>query len=372
MNLTRIGAIMERELRKAARTPGVFLFTMMMPLLQLAVLGHALGGRLTHLKLGVVDADGGPAARRVEAALQSLLANGEVVEPVRYATESEARDAVRAGDVKGAIVLPADFSRHVYAGTTPRAALLLDNTDQTSAGALRAAVTGALQRAQREVATPRFTKAVTLDAVELFPFVPYIQFMLPGVLALGIFMSSMMGGTILYLDDKMRGVHEGYLATPITGAELVLAQVLAGTVKATAAGMLLATIGALTAGVVSVFEPPRFLALTALVALTSLAFMTMTSCITVRMNNPVAPRAIFGALNTLLYFPSGALYPTEAMPGWLRGLAHIDPFYYAVHALRVLLLKGAMITSMLTDLLVLGVFSLVMYGIAVRLFKRSL
>ena len=61
-----------------------------------------------------------------------------------------------------------------------------------------------------------------------------MRYMLPGVISLGLFMSAMIGGAILYLDDKQRGVHEGYLVTPITKAELVIAQMLSGTIKASA------------------------------------------------------------------------------------------------------------------------------------------
>ena len=39
----------------------------------------------------------------------------------------------------------------------------------------------------------------------------------------------------------------------------------------------------------------------------------------VRVNDPLVPRAIFGVLNTLLFFPSGAIYPTAGFPVWLRG-----------------------------------------------------
>ena len=55
--------------------------------------------------------------------------------------------------------------------------------------------------------------------------------------------------------------------------------------------------------------------------------------------DPLVPRAIFGVLNTLLFFPSGAVYPVEAFPRWLRWISVIDPFTYTVHALRNLTLK---------------------------------
>ena len=49
---------------------------------------------------------------------------------------------------------------------------------------------------------------------------------------------------------------------------------------------------------------------------------------------------MIGVLNTLLYFPSGAVYPTNAFPGWMKVISAVDPFTYAVHGFKELLLKN--------------------------------
>ena len=60
-----------------------------------------------------------------------------------------------------------------------------------------------------------------MQIVELYPYIEYMKYLLPGSIALAMFVSVMIGGGMLYIDDKARGVHEGYLVTPITKAELV-------------------------------------------------------------------------------------------------------------------------------------------------------
>ena len=50
---------------------------------------------------------------------------------------------------------------------------------------------------------------------------PYIQYLLPGSIVMSIFMMVMIGGGIIFIDDKARGLHEGYLVTPITKLELI-------------------------------------------------------------------------------------------------------------------------------------------------------
>ena len=93
------------------------------------------------------------------------------------------------------------------------------------------------------------------------------------------------------------------------------------------------------AGVGTLFNPATALGLVVMIVLTSMAFNTMMFLLMVRVEDPLVPRAIFGILNTLLFFPSGAIYPIQAFPWWLRGIAKVDPFTFAVHGFKSLLLK---------------------------------
>jgi len=61
----RAWAIIERELRRFRRSPMLIVMSMIMPLVQLLVLGYAFGGNVKHLKVGVVDQDGGVPAVKV-------------------------------------------------------------------------------------------------------------------------------------------------------------------------------------------------------------------------------------------------------------------------------------------------------------------
>jgi ABC-2 type transport system permease protein len=92
----------------------------------------------------------------------------------------------------------------------------------------------------------------------------------------------------------------------------------------------------------------------------------------VRITDPLLPRAIFGVLNTVLYFPSGAVYPQQGFPGWMQVIAKIDPFTYSVHAFKSLLLKNTGFEAITGDLLYLLAFSAVTMTAATMLFKRTL
>ena len=167
-------------------------------------------------------------------------------------------------------------------------------------------------------------------------------------------------------------MHEGYLVTPITKFELVAGLNVAGAIKAILAGVVITVLGSLLSGLGSVFAPQNMLYILLLVVATSVAFNTMMFLMMVRVEDPLVPRATFGILNTLLFFPSGAIYPIKAFPAWLRGIAYIDPFTYAVHGFKAVLLKEAGFAAIRGDLLYLFVSAAVMITIATALFKRTL
>src|SRR5205823_1599493 len=187
----------------------------------------------------------------------------------------------------------------------------------------------------------------------------YIQYLLPGSIVMSIFMMVMIGGGIIFIDDKARGLHEGYLVTPISKFELIAGFNLSGTIKAVMAGAVLMTIGSVIAGVPNAFDVFRLARLLVVIVITALALISMMFLIMVRVTDPLLPRAIFGVLNTLLYFPSGAVYPQQGFPAWMQVIAVIDPFTYAVHAFKNLLLKNTGLVAIAGDLAYLALFSVV-------------
>ena len=381
-------AIVERELRKFFRSPWLMMAAMVLPLIQLIVLGNAFGGKIRDARLGVVDYDHGTESVKIQEAFKSVQANVKTFEPVSYPDERSAMEDVRNGKIDGAIVIPAQFSRRVYAQEQPQIALVVDNTDNFMSSSLEDKLgemvdalnqPGALDPGKQEpgfagppIPQPRILQQIALEIVELYPYVEYMKYLLPGSISLAMFVSVMIGGGIIYIDDKARGVHEGYLVTPITKGELVMGLNLAGALKAMMAGVVITVIGGLLSGVSSIFNPRVLLELLILIAFTSVAFIAMMSLLMVRVEDPLVPRATFGILNTLLFFPSGAIYPVKAFPTWLKWIAWIDPFHYAVHGFKALMLKDAGLIAIWPDLLFLGVFGALMLAGATKLFKRTL
>ncbi|HEV2492624.1 MAG TPA: ABC transporter permease [Terriglobia bacterium] len=374
--MNRIWALIERDLRRFRRSPTLIVVSMVFPLVQLVVLGYAFGGKIKHLRVGVVDQDHGVPALKLREMLGAVTANAATFEAVNYTDPRQAMVDLRNGRLNGVLNIPPLFSRNTLAETAPDVALIEDNTDQfvsaTLEGTLGSMVSAYNTNQTTGGVTPRVPPRATLDVVEVYPYVPYIQYLLPGSITLSIFVMVMIGGGIIYIDDKARGLHEGYLVTPISKFELIVGFNLAGTIKAILSGTVLMTIGSVIAGIPQPFAPVRMLHLFILTVATALALVSMMFLLMVRVSDPLVPRATFGVLNTLLFFPSGAVYPQQAFPGWMRAIAVVDPFTYAVHAFKSVLLKNTGMEAVIWDLVYLVAFSVVSMAAATVLFKRTL
>src|SRR6266516_700562 len=333
----RTWAIIERELRRFRRSPVLIAMSMTMPIVQLVVLGYAFGGNVKHLKVAIVDQDHGVPAVKVRELASAVSSGARTIDTIDYADQGQALIDLRNGRVNGVLTIPPEFSRRVL-----------------------------------ERNGPRVRGQATLDVVEVYPYVPYVQYLLPGSVVMSIFMMVMIGGGIIFIDDKARGLHEGYLVTPISKFELIAGFNISGTIKAVIAGMFLLIIGSIIAGIPNPFDPLRLVRLFVVVVVTAFALIGLMFLLMVRVTDPLLPRAVFGILNTVLYFPSGAVYPQQGFPGWMQVIAVMDLFNYAVHAFKSLLLKNTGFVAITSALTFLLIFSAVAMTAATSLFKRTL
>jgi ABC-2 type transport system permease protein len=365
-------AIVEREMRKFFRSPALMMVSMTLPLVQLLILGNAFGGKIRNARMGVVDYDHGSQSLKIHEAFNAIRVNIGTFTTVPYDDEVKAREDVRTGKIDGAVIIPKQYSRRALAGDSPSIGLVVDNTDQTMSASLEAEMQSLVDALNGPSIQQLVVQQVALKIVELYPYVEYMKYLLAGSISLAMYVAVMIGGGMLYIDDKARGVHEGYLVTPITRLELVMGLNLAGAIKATLSGISLTVIGSLLAGLGVIFSPVTLVQLALLIVATSVAFNGMMFLMMVRVEDPLVPRAMFGVLNTLLFFPSGAISPVSGLPRWLRVIAAVDPFTYAVHGFKSILLKDGGLISIGPDILFLFAFGIGALLVATPLFKRTL
>ena len=390
MKLYRVQAIIERDMRKFFRSPALMMTSMVFPLMQLIVLGYAFGGKIKNAHLALVDEDRGAQSRLVRARLNAIADGPQTFRVSEYRNLPDAMTDLRSGFVRAVLDIPPDFSERVLRGNKPRLAFIEDNTDSFTASGILERIQQiqvnlngpelpplqpgeSLAASMNGIMSPeRLPGRIDIQTVEVYPYIEYIKYLLAGSISISIFVVAMIGGGIVFIDDKARGLHEGYLATPLSKGDLVLGLVSSGAIKGLMAGFTITVIGGLIAGIERLWDPVRLVYLVIVLGVTALAMISFMFLLMVRVSDPLVPRAIFGVLNTLLYFPSGAIYPTEGFPVWLRWISVIDPFTYAVHALKNLLLKNTGFEGIYRDVGILSAFAVILVSGCIALFKRQI
>ena len=355
------------------RNPLVLFSSIALPIVYLLVLGNSFQGTLKDLPLGLVDQDHGPYAIRLIERIRSLEAGPDTVETRILRDSAGAEAEVRRGKLKGALIIPPDFSKSVFRGDSPQVGLIVDNTDSVSAAAMRQALNEAFSALKVDALPVRTDRAVPhLRTVELYRKVDYDASIVPGAVIMAIFMGTMTTGAFNLVMDRFLGVHESYLSTPLTKGELVLGIIISGVFVTTLIALVVLGAGIWLTDLKVATGLSAYLAVVMVIALSSMGLLSMMCVFLARVDHPRIVGLFGGFLNIIFFFPSGAVYPVESFPGWLRAFSKVNPESYAVHALRSILFKGMDWQAVQGDLLFLFGFMSLMLLLSTLAFKRTL
>ena len=357
-----IAAICQRAYVTLWRQPVLIISTMLFPIVYLLILGNALNRQLRAIPLAVVDESGNALAAECVRGAMALESGRDLLRITPVADRDEALRGRRRGRFRAVWVLPFGLSRQ---GPTP--SFIGDNTDRFSFDTVEAALRDVWDAASAGTGSGRVAPAVRLEA---YPYLDYLTYLAPAVVCLAIFMGSMVSGGLQVIEDRMYGYHEGYLVTPISTGTLVAGHIIAGALVAMLAGDVV-LVAVLVVTPVPVAGAAAVGACLVTVFLTSLAIAAVWFLLFARARRASVLRGMFGIINALLFFPSGALYPVESYPKWLRAISDVDPLTYGLRALRDVLLRGANPSADYAPWVFLLTFALVC-GILTRvLFKRE-
>ena len=172
--------------------------------------------------------------------------------------------------------------------------------------------------------------------------------------------------------DSFLGVTEGYLVTPLARWEIAGGMLASGVAVTTTAGVIVLLLGLLLTATPLTGGIWAFVTVVQIMLLAAMGLFAMNFLILGRAAHPRLVGVFAGFLNVILFFPSGAIYPVESFPTWLRAFSAYNPETHAVYALKQILFKGAHYAAVADDVAFLAVFTGVMLVLASVTFKRTL
>ena len=378
-------AVCLRDVQKFLGQPVLMISTFVGPFLTLILLGSAFGGAITHAPIAVVqDSNGAYSSNFVE-----ILRNEQTCQfggthcqnsfqLISVAELGPALQMLHEGLVKAVVLIPSGFDNAIAANSRITVTVTLDNTDPLSAAAIGPEIAQAGQELSPLIQTSPIGNAnMIFDLEDAYRNVLYIEFMAPGTFVQAIMFVSIIAGGVQLVVDKERGIIEGYLVTPLKKYEIVIGVLLSGVFKALFSSFTLFILAIVLAGIrpMNVFPNPNpaGIVLTMVTLfLTSLGLIAMMTAYAVRSTSADLYRVTCFPINLTLYYTSGAIYPLNGMPKWMQEISVINPETYAVHALRLLMYKGAGIQAVAGDFAFLAIFTGLMLVLAIAAFRRAL
>ena len=371
--MNKIWAVMLRDLLRMMRNPVTLLSAVLLPLVYLLILGNSLQGPLKGLPLGVVVMDRGPETQRLLGALQAVEHGPGTVRLVHLDNVEVGMRELEDGTISGLVVVPPRFSADLEHGISAPVGLFVDNVDGIAAGAIEGTLQGTLPALKQPLVRYELhIGSAQIRSQEIYPRVDYDASLVPGVIVLSIFMCSMIAGAFNLVMDRFLGVHEAYLSTPLRRVHINLGMLLSGTTVTFLSSSLVLAIGMLATGARIHGGAFAYLLIAAVIVITGLGLLAMTMALLGRVSHPRFVGFLNGFLNIIFFFPSGALYPIQSFPRWLRAFAHVNPEMHAVAALKAVLFRGGDLAAATAHVAFLVGFTAVMLLVSTVALKRTL
>lgn len=376
MNLTRLSALMRKEMLQIVRDPRTLALVFIMPILQLVLLGYAATSDVRNIPLVVLDQDKSPASRTL---LESFRAADYFRQAFDVNSESELRNLIDAGSARAGIIIPPDYSSRLAAGRPAQVAFIIDGSDPAIAGTTLAAATLIGQARATALSVERLAArglaVAAAPAIEVRTRVWYnpdliaAYYMIPAVVGLILqFLTVILTATAI-VRERERGTIEQLIVTPLRASELIVGKLAPYVLIAFIDTIEILAGGVLLFGVPINGSLPLLLVLSGLFLISNLGVGLLISTITSTQQEAIIV-AIFYNLPSI--FLSGFIYPVAAMPRVLQFVSLAIPLRYYLIVVRGIVLKGVGLPALWPEVIALSIFAVVVITSAATRFKKRL
>ena len=375
MTNTRLAALIRKEFIQILRDPRTLALTLIVPIMQLFLLGYAATNDVRNVRMAVFDQDRGAAAHE----LLSAFRTAEYFR-IEYdaGSEAELRTLIDEGKVRVGLIIPPDYSDKVQGGGSAKVAFVLDGSDPTVAGTALSAAQLIGQAHATQITAERLnrqgrsmalqTPVQVLTQIWYNPDMISSYYMIPGVIAMILFaLTSILTATAV-VREREHGTIEQLIVTPIRPWELVVGKILPYVILAFVNMVEVLAIGHWWFGVPVRGSLLLIVALSGLFLLSSLGIGLLAS--TFANTQQEAMLVVWMTLLPALFL-SGFFFPLEAMPKVLQWISFLLPLRYYLVIIRSLMLKDIGLAALQNEVIALAIFGLaLMIAASLRVRKR--
>jgi ABC-2 type transport system permease protein len=348
------------------RNKNIVIWSLVVPILMMVVLGTLIkGGNTFRLDTVVVDQDHSSASREFVRALQSVPGVSVAMEK----DLSQGISQIKQGDRQLGILIRKGFGSHLTQrpGQSPSDAIVLylDKSNLTTAQLGSTVVNQIVDQLNKRVTGFRpviIAKSVNVQSRTL----GYIDFLVPGLLALMIMNNNMNGVAGTIASWRERGILRRMQATPLSSATFIAGQITARILLNGLQALIVLLVAYLVFGV-HVYG--SWWLLLVLILLGTLTFMSIGFIIASLAKTPETAGPMAGLLSFPMIFVGGVFFPVRNLPNWLSPVVDAIPIGHLTHALRAVMNQGATLSSLWTPVAVLAAWMVGAFAVAAWTFR---
>jgi len=361
-------ALIRKEFIQLWRDPAMLRITLIMPILQLLLLGYAVNTDVKRIATDIYDFDRSQHSRELVRSFNA----GEYFVPIEKLPGAQNKPLweldtrFKEGEAELAVIIPEDFSEKVSAGDNVTIGLVADGTD---ANAARSGLgyAGQIVRQFSEQATGRRLPVEIRYKFHYNPELESVYYMVPGIVATLLTMITVMLTSMGIVREKEAGTLEQLAVTPIRGRVLLLGKIVAfGILGMVEMGVGL-NFGVLWFGVPFVGSALLLFELSALFLLTTLGMGTFFATVTSTQQQAMFLSWFFSVFAILT---SGFFTPISNMPDWMQTLTLLNPMRYFMEIVRGIMMKGAGFTDLLPQIGAIALYGVLIFSIAALRFQK--
>src|SRR5437016_2613801 len=362
------GAVFYKEVLHVRRDPATLFFSLVIPLLQMVVLGFGIDTNIRQINTIVLNADG----RRESRELIDRLRNSDTFHIIRYVeNDKDLNDAIISGRARVGVKIPVDYSDRLLHQMSAQVLVLIDGSDSSVAGqAINVTTAIGLDESLRRVLQDR-SAAFPVDMRPKILFNPDSRspnFFLPGLTAVLLLNVTTFLTAFSIVREKERGTLEQLFVTPVRPMGLLF-------------GKLLPYLGIGFFELCMILAFMRFVFLVPihgsvfLLAFLSLPYIFVSLSLGILISSKANTQSEAMQLSFLTFLPSiffsGYIFPRETMPWIFYALSNFIPATYFINITRGIILRGAGLSHLWLDGLALFAMGAVLIIIAARRFHNK-
>lgn len=362
--------VLRKEAIHIRRDPMALFFTVLIPMIQLLMIGFAINTNVRDIPTVVYDGAQTQESRR----LLDRFVNSDDFKIVKYVmSDDELNREIISGRARAGVKIPPDYSRRLLTGQTASVLVLVDGSESSVAGeALNVANAIALRESLERslsVTTARQTLPVEARPKVLFnPDSRSANFLIPGMIAVLMQMMTVLLTAIAIVRERERGTLEQLYMTPIKPLGLMIGKIVPYAVVAYAELILLLVFMRWAFGVPVRGNILLLILLVTPFILTMLGFGLLIS--TRARTYQEATQAAFGTMMPSIFL-SGYIFPIDTMPQFFQWLSRIIPTTYLIEIFRGIILRGAELQDLWKQGLILTVMSIIMITVSALRFRKK-